>query len=135
ALMTTVTYSSKSMETYSIPEATRNRLEAMVDQIEADPGRSLSPDEFDVELDTSRVLSTLPPGLTEDDFVGILKLAMLTECATDIYVHEISSRAREYNAPWLERFNERVWKPDEYMHAEPFKRILLALGHEEAELD
>ncbi len=123
------------MEAYSIPETTYNRLEDMVSRIEADPGRSLRPEEFDVELDTSRVLASLPPGLSDDDFVGILKLAMLTECATDIYVHEISSRAREYKATWLERFNENVWKPDEYLHAEPFKRILLALGHEEAELD
>jgi hypothetical protein len=123
------------MEAYAIPEATSARLEAMVSTIEADPGRSLSLDEFDVDLDTSRLFSTLPPGLAEDDFVGILKLAMLTECATDVYVHEISSRAREYGAPWLERFNENVWKPDEYLHAEPFKRILLALGHSEAELD
>jgi hypothetical protein len=123
------------MAAYAIPEATYRRLEAMVARIEADPGRSLSADEFDVEIDTSTVLSTLPPGLTEDDFVGILKLAMLTECATDTYVREISSRAREFKASWLERFNENVWKPDEYLHAEPFKRILLALGFSEAELD
>lgn len=123
------------MEAYAIPETTFKTLEAMVDRIEADPGRSLSPEEFEVELDTSRLFETLPPGLTEADFVGILKLAMLTECATDVYVHEISSRAREYDAPWLERFNENVWKPDEYLHAEPFKRILLALDFSEAELD
>ena len=123
------------MEAYAIPDSTLKRLETIVDRIEADPGRSLSPEEFDVELDTSRLFSTLPPGLTEDDFVGVLKLAMLTECATDVYVQEISSRAREYDSPWLERFNENVWKPDEYLHAEPFKRILLALGFAEAELD
>jgi len=123
------------MDAYTLPEAAYRRLEAMVDRIEADPGRSLRPEEFDVDLDTSRVLSSLPPGLTEEDFVGIVKLAMLTECATDTYVHEISSRAREFRASWLERFNENVWKPDEYLHAEPFKRILLALGFSEAELD
>ena len=123
------------MDAYAIPEATYNRLEDIVTRIEADPGRSLSPEEFEVEIDTSTVLSTLPPGLSDDDFVGILKLAMLTECATDIYVHEISSRAREYEATWLERFNENVWKPDEYLHAEPFKRILLAMGFSESELD
>jgi hypothetical protein len=120
---------------YSIPEDTYRRLEAMVDCIEADPGRTLTPDEFDVDIDTSKLLASLPDGLSEDDFVGILKLAMLTECATDTYVHEISSRAREFKASWLERFNENVWKPDEYMHAEPFKRILLALGFSEADLD
>src|SRR5690606_1471374 len=98
-----------NMEAYAIPETTYKQLEAMVSRIEADPGRSLSPEEFEVELDTSRVLSTLPPGMSEDDFVGILKLAMLTECATDVYVHEISSRARVYEASWLERFNENVW--------------------------
>jgi hypothetical protein len=123
------------MDAYAIPETTYKQLEAMVARIEADPGRSLTPDEFEVELDTSTVLASLPPGLSEDDFAGILKLAMLTECATDIYVHEISSRAREFKATWLERFNENVWKPDEYLHAEPFKRILLALGFSEAELD
>ena len=123
------------MDAYSIPEATYNRLEAMVAHIEANPGHLLAPEEFDIELDTSRVLSTLPEGLSEDDFVGILKLAMLTECATDIYVHEISSRAREFKSTWLERFNENVWKPDEYLHAEPFKRLLLALGFSEGELD
>ena len=123
------------MNTYAIPEDTRKRLEAMVDRIEADPGRTLSPEEFEIDLDTSKLMASLPPGLTEDDFVGILKLAMLTECATDTYVQEISSRARVFESPWLERFNENVWKPDEYMHAEPFKRILLSLGFSEAELD
>ena len=70
------------MDAYAIPEATYNRLEDIVTRIEADPGRSLSPEEFEVDIDTSTVLSTLPPGLSDDDFVGILKLAMLTECAT-----------------------------------------------------
>jgi hypothetical protein len=123
------------MDAYAIPEAAYKKLEALVDRIEADPGRVLDPSEFEAEFDTSKLLSTLPEGLTEDDFVGILKLAMLTECATDTYVQAISSRAREFKASWLERFNENVWKPDEYLHAEPFKRILLALGLGEAELD
>ena len=123
------------MDAYAIPDATYRLLEDFVDRVEANPGRLLHPSEFEVEIDTSNVLSTLPAGLSENDFVGILKLAMLTECATDIYVREISSRAREFKASWLERFNENVWKPDEYLHAEPFKRILLALGFSERELD
>jgi hypothetical protein len=123
------------MNTYAIPEATFQRLEAMVDRIEANPGRLLAPTEFEAEIDTSRVLSTLPDGIGEQDFVGILKLAMLTECATDTYAREITARARMFGASWLERFNEKVWKPDEYLHAEPFKRILLALGFNETELD
>ena len=31
--------------------------------------------------------------MSDDDFVGILKLALLTECATDTYAREISNRA------------------------------------------
>lgn len=107
----------------------------MVDAIEANPGRTIDQSELELDIDTSEVMASLPESLSEDDFIGILKLAMLTECATDTYAREISVRAREYDAGWLARFNERVWVPDEYMHAEPFKLILLNLGLAEEELD
>lgn len=123
------------MDTYTIPENTHRQLEAMVDRIEARPGRQLQPSDFEPEISAGKVLSTLPRGMSEEDFVGILKLAMLTECATDTYATEITTRARIYGAPWLERFNERVWKPDEYMHAEPFKKVLMCVGFSEEELE
>ncbi|MGE0686690.1 MAG: hypothetical protein AB7P33_08100 [Dehalococcoidia bacterium] len=108
----------------------------MVDRIEADPGKVIDPIVYDEEIeDVGLCLNTLPDELTDEDFAGILKLAMLTECATDLYAAAISERGRQYGAPWLVRFNERVWVPDEYMHAEPFKLALLSLGFSEEELD
>jgi hypothetical protein len=124
-----------NLNTYALPEHAYKRLEKMVDGIEASPGRTIDPHEFETSVDTRKALTSLPEGISEDDFAGILKLAMLTECATDTYAYEISTRARQFSAGWLERFNERVWKPDETMHAEPFKLMLLGLGFSEAELD
>jgi len=123
------------MTPYALPEATRVRLETLVDQIEAAPGRLVEMSEIEDITDPNGVLQSLPEGISEDDFIGILKLAMLTECATDVYAYEITTRARQYDALWLERFNENVWKPDEYTHAEPFKRILMGLGFGEEELE
>lgn len=121
---------------YWLPPEASERLEALVDRIEANPGNLIDPREFEeLELDPARVLASLPTGMSADDLAGVLKLAMLTECATDTYAREISSRARLSGAGWLERFNERVWRPDELTHAEPFRLILLQLGFSEAELD
>jgi hypothetical protein len=124
------------MPAFSLPAETTAMLERMVDRIEADPGKMIDPSTYDDEVeDVHGCLSTLPEDMTEDDFHGILKLAMLTECATDLYAAAISERGRQYDAPWLVRFNERVWVPDEYMHAEPFKLALLSVGFSEEELD
>ena len=123
------------MDTYVLPEEAYNTLEKMVDAIEADPGRLLDPKEFEAELNAGHVMASLPSGISDDDFAGILKLALLTECATDTYAYAISSRAREFHSAWLERFTERVWKPDEYTHAEPFRLVLRGLGFSEAELE
>jgi hypothetical protein len=120
---------------YLIPEPASTQLELMVQRIEANPGKFVDPAEYECEQDIGLVLSTLPPELSQDDFAGILKLAMLTECATDSYAAEISRRGAMFEADWLVRFNERVWVPDEYTHAAPFKGILLAMGFSEDELD
>jgi hypothetical protein len=121
--------------TYAVPDSAITELEGLVDRIQQSPGRMVDVGSFPARLDTRNVLASLPEGMSEEDFVGIINLAMLTECATDTYAHEISSRARESCAGWLYRFNEDVWKPDEYMHAEPFKLILMGLGFDEGELD
>jgi hypothetical protein len=73
--------------------------------------------------------------MSEADFVGILRLAMLTECATESYATLISAIGRSWEAPWLSRFTERVWAPDEITHHTPYRRMLLKLGFTEAELD
>lgn len=124
------------MPAFSLPAETTAMLERMVARIEADPGRTIDPLTYEGEIEDIRgVLKTLPPDMSEDDFVGILKLALLTECATDSYAGAISARGRMHDASWLVRFNERVWVPDEYLHAEPFRLALLSLGLSEEELD
>jgi hypothetical protein len=121
--------------TYAVPPSAIKELEGLVSRIQANPGRMVDTASFPERVDTRAILNDLPEGMSEDDFVGVIKLAMLTECATDIYAGAITSRARDAGAGWLATFNEDVWKPDEYMHAEPFKLILLGLGFNESELD
>lgn len=124
------------MPAYSLPAETYDRLERMVDRIQANPGNLIDPKDYeDVSFDMTGVVESLPNDLSEEEFIGILKLALLTECATDSYAAEISKRGQQYDARWLVRFNEKVWVPDEYNHAEPFKMALLSMGVAESELD
>ncbi|HEX5940106.1 MAG TPA: hypothetical protein VFZ12_07070 [Dehalococcoidia bacterium] len=114
------------------------RLDALVDRIEAEPGSFVDVNEFielQQKLDVRAAIKTLPQGLSEEDFAGILKLALLTECATETYGDAIGERARRFDARWLERFNTNVWVPDELTHHTPYKYILMNLGFSEAELD
>jgi hypothetical protein len=123
---------------YSMPTEAVQRLDALVDRIEARPGDLIRPREFEElqpRLAVRRVLGALPDGLSEDDFAGILKLALLTECATESYAAAIDERARAHDAAWLRRFIANVWTPDELTHHAPYKLMLRDLGFEEAELD
>ena len=122
---------------YYLPQSGASKLEAMVDRIEANPGDLINVkrlQEASDDLDIRKVMATLPEGVSEDDFVGMLKLAMLTESATDSYAAVFEEGARQYGAPWLSRFNQRVWVPDEHTHYTPYKLMLLSLGHAEEEL-
>src|SRR5438552_7940630 len=104
---------------FSLPIESRRQLEALVDRIEAAPGDLIDLQAFKEKqqcLDLGAVLHVLPPGLSEDDFVGVLRLALLTECATESYTAVIRECARRFDAPWLGRFNENVWTPDELTH-------------------
>ena len=127
-----------SQTTYSMPKSAGPKLEALVDQIVARPGDMIDVkrlEEQSAQLDISRVIDTLPEGISSEDFVGILKLAMLTECATDSYAAVFQEGAEKYDAPWLDRFNQTVWVPDEYTHHTPYKYMLLSLGYTEEELE
>jgi len=108
-----------------------------VDGIEANSGRFVQPIDYcdAPELHLKSVIADLPPEISEDDFAGILQLALLTESATDTYSSTINQCARDYSSPWLGRFNERVWAPDEATHFLPYKRMLLSLDFAESELD
>ncbi|HEX5939685.1 MAG TPA: acyl-ACP desaturase [Dehalococcoidia bacterium] len=86
-------------------------------------------------MDVRAVIKALPEGLSEEDLAGILRLAMLTECAAETFGAAIDERAQRYGADWLSRFNNRVWLPDELTHLTPYKMILLSLGFSEEELD
>lgn len=125
-------------DTYAIPQDTSARLEALVDRIEAKPGDMIREGEFDAlqeRLDVRAVVAALPEGLSEEDFAGILRLALLTECATESFGTAIEERALRYGASWLARFNNNVWVPDELTHHTPYKVMLRSLGFGEAELD
>ncbi len=124
--------------TYALPKETNARIDGLVDEIERSPFGA--PTTLDLEgayerLNIKAVVDDLPEGLDEEDLRGILMLAMLTECATDSYADVFYEGARDYGAPWLGRFTERTWVPDEYTHADPFKSMLMSMGHSEAELD
>jgi hypothetical protein len=93
----------------------------------------------EVEL-VSRTLSLrpaldhLPEGMTAADMIGVLKVAMLTESATDTYAETILSRATRYRAAWLGRFIRDVWAPDEALHHTPYVAMLKSAGVPQDEL-
>ena len=123
---------------YRLPKTAAPKLEALVDQIVDRPGDLIDIDEIRAShdrLDIRDVVATLPSGFTEGDFVGVLKLAMLTECATDSYAAVFERGAKEYDAPWLGRFNQDIWVPDEHTHYTPYMPMLLSMGFSEEELD
>ena len=125
------------LDRYRVPARATAALETMVDHIQANPGDLIDPREFGegYELpDMQAVLAQLPPELSEEDFVGILRLALLTECATESYSNVISSIGRRFDAPWLSRFTEDVWAPDEITHHTPYRYMLQALGFSDEEL-
>lgn len=115
-----------------------SRLDTLVDGIEANPGPLLNPAalrEASEDLSIRSALEQLPEGMPVEDFVGILRLAMLTECATDSYSAVFQDGAERFDSPWLGRFNERVWTPDEHTHFTPYKYMLQSIGYSEEELD
>lgn len=123
---------------YTLPAEAHAKLDAMVESIVKSPGDLIDIAQFEAlqtRLNVRATLRMLPDGLTEDDFAGILHLALLTECATETYGDAFSVRAKAFDAPWLGRFNETVWVPDELTHHAPYKFILMSMGFAESELD
>ena len=127
-----------NMPGYSLPPSGIKKLEGLVNQIVANPGRLIDVKQLadaPSELDIRNVIASLPEGITEEDFVGMLKLAMLTESATDSYAAVFLAGAKAYNATWLTRFNEEVWVPDEHTHMVPYQHMLRSLGFTDEELN
>ena len=122
---------------FYLPPSAAPKLDALVDEIEAHPGPMVNTaemQEFCADLDIRKVVDNLPDEITEEDLVGILKLAMLTECATDSYSAVFQRGAEQFDSPWLARFNDNVWTPDEHTHYTPYKHMLQSLGYSEEEL-
>lgn len=131
--------STLSLQTgYALPAEAVHRLEALVAAIERNPGRMVDPIELAAlqeRVDMRPAFAALPETLSEDDFVGVLKLALLTECATDSYAAVIEERADRYGAGWLGRFTRDTWVPDERTHHTPYRTMLERAGLSGDELD
>lgn len=124
--------------TYCTSADATEALEALVNQIEANPGNLIRPGAYDdclPLLDPHAVLASLPAEISEADFLGILRLALLTESATESYAGLINDIGRESDAGWLSRFTRNVWAPDEITHHAPYRSMLLCLGFSASELD
>lgn len=118
--------------------AGRTRLGALVESIAANPGAMVQHHEIDRLAGDPSIRDTLrrlPAGMSEQDFVGVLKLALLTESATDTYAATFYDRARRYDAPWLRQFIADVWVPDERLHHTPYHQMLTALGVDPRDID
>ncbi len=85
-------------------------------------------------VNPKEIEKTLPNGLTTNDFVGVLKLALLTECATKSYGEIIGSSGERHGQLWLVKYVNEFWIPDELTHFEPYKKILNQYGFSDEEL-
>ena len=123
---------------YWLPPATEAYLDTVVEGIVAKPGPFVDAGELreaEGTVNLRQVMSTLPEGLTESDVVDILRLSLLTECATESYAAVFEASAKRFGASWLGRFNEAVWVPDEMTHHMPFELLLLQLGYSQEQIN
>lgn len=121
---------------YKIPEHTTIELDRYVDRLEAQKlGRLVGPVDFSKEINRAAIVASLPKDISEHLFTDIVMLALLTESATNSYAIAFNESSDKYHAPWLKRFINNVWVPDEWEHADPFKWILLNFGYAEEDLN
>lgn len=76
-------------------------------------------------LDSRQLMKDRPEDMSEEDVVGLVKLAAYTEAGTELYAVPFNNAAETYGQGWLSTFNRKVWVPDEKMHASPFVGALL----------
>ncbi len=87
------------------------------------------------DINPNGILRSLPKGMSDDDFVGILKLAMYTEAGTDHYGDVIANSGKRYGQLYVVRFIDDFWRPDEYDHKKGYRRPLNKLGVSDEEID
>lgn len=123
---------------YQMPQSGIDRLNAYSQSVIQNPGQMINPrvfEEIEEQIDLARLVPGLANTIPYEDFVNALKLALLTESATETYSVQFQEVARDHGADWLAAFNERVWDPDEQTHRTPYFRTLVALGCDPAELE
>jgi len=122
---------------YRMSQAGFDKLNAYSAGIIRNPGQMIDPQVFEQieeQIDLARLIAGLSNKIPYEDFVNALRLALLTESATDTYSVQFQEVAKMHGADWLAAFNERVWDPDEQTHRTPYFRTLVGMGCDPAEL-
>ncbi len=122
---------------YRMTQAGKDKLEAYSAGIIRNPGQMIDPhvfEEIEEQIDLARLVPGLASTIPYEHFVKALRLALLTESATDTYSVQFQEVARNHDAGWLAAFNDRVWDPDEQTHRTPYFRTLVGMGCDPAEL-
>lgn len=122
-----------------LPETAIISLQNKVTGIRQNPGNLVDPnklEELQGKFSMKDIMRNLPQGLTEDTFIEILKLAVLTECKTTDYSNVFRMGSKKFDAPWLGGDNGfiPVWERDELGHTKPFEILLLSAGYSEKQL-
>jgi Fatty acid desaturase len=123
---------------YRMTEAGQKTLDAYAASIIRAPGQMIDPNVFDQieeQIDLARLVPGLANTIPYEDFVKALRLALLTESATDTYSIQFQEVGKQYGADWLTAFNNKVWDPDEQTHRTPYFRTLVGMGLDPAELE
>ncbi|HUF53208.1 MAG TPA: acyl-ACP desaturase [Dehalococcoidia bacterium] len=122
---------------YRMPQSGVDKLDAYAAGIIRNPGQMIDPrvfEQIEEQIDLARLVPGLADTIPYEDFVNALRLALLTESATDTYSVQFQEVAKIHGAGWLAAFNERVWDPDEQTHRTPYFRTLVGMGCDGAEL-
>jgi Fatty acid desaturase len=122
---------------YRMSQAGIDKLDAYSAGIIRNPGQMIDPrvfDQIEEQIDLARLVPGLANTIPYEHFVNALRLALLTESATDTYSVQFQEVAKAHGAGWLAAFNERVWDPDEQTHRTPYFRTLVAMGCDPAQL-
>lgn len=122
---------------YQMTDAGIEKLDAYSAGIVDNPGQMIDPrvfEEIEDQIDLARLVPGLANTIPYEDLVNALRLALLTESATDTYSVQFQEVAKNHGAGWLSSFNERVWDPDEQTHRTPYFRTLVSMGCDPAEL-
>jgi hypothetical protein len=122
---------------YRMSQSGIEKLEAFSAGIIRNPGRMIDPqifDQIEEQIDLTRLIPGLASTIPYDDLLKALRLALLTESATDTYSVQFQEVAAGHGASWLGAFNEKVWDPDEQTHRTPYFRTLVGMGCDPAEL-